>query len=84
MKRRDSKYVNLQWSSVKETMTWPFDIGKGKTVEVEVPCLILSKDVSIDTELRVWARTQEATKRMAVEIAGKATKAASSKVAKHG
>ena len=82
--KKDAKFANLKWSKVTENVHWPFDIGYGQKVEVEIPCLVLSKDVQVDTELHVFCRPHETSKRLAVGIAGPSGKSSDNKVARTG
>ena len=68
--RKDAKYANLMWSTVEESIPCPASLGVGKSLNVVVPILVLSKDVGESIELRVFRRPKETTKRMAVSLSG--------------
>ena len=63
------KIANLVKHNIVVPVNWPFDVGLGEIVNVEVPTLVLSKAVSADNELKVFGATTSKKAKFQLSVA---------------
>ena len=66
--KKDAKHANMKWTTVSETVTWPVDIGLGKTVSVNVVAATSTKAIKCDHEIRVFTPQTWEKKRNQLEV----------------
>ena len=57
--KKAAKSGNMKWTTVSTVVTWPIDIGLGKTVTVDIAVATNNKVIRADGEIRVFSNVDK-------------------------